>query len=275
MRYVLITGLNSFVGNAFYEYINNNYKSIYNIERVSLKNNDITKLDLKEYDVILHVAGIAHSDYGKISEDKVKTYYDINTNLTFSLAKKAKEDGVKQFVFMSSIIVYGDSAPIGKKKVIEKETIPCPNNAYGDSKLKAEEKLKFLNSDDFVVSIIRAPMIYGNNSRGNYNTLKKIALKIPFFPYIDNERSVISINKLCKIIKLIIDNEKSGIYFPQDNDYMNTSKMVERIASENNKQIVLLNGFASILKFCSLFTPMVNKAFGNLIYDKNLQFKEF
>ena len=275
MKRVLVTGLNSFVGNAFYEYINNNYKGIYNIERVSLKNNDIKKLDLKEYNAILHVAGIAHSDYGKISEDKVKIYYDINTNLTFSLAKKAKEDGVKQFVFMSSIIVYGNSAPIGQKKVIEKETIPCPNNAYGDSKLKAEEKLKLLNSDDFVVSIIRAPMIYGNNSRGNYNTLKKIALKASFFPYIDNERSVISINNLCKIIKLIIDNEKSGIYFPQDNDYMNTSKMVERIASENNKQIVLLNGFASILKFCSLFTPMINKAFGNLVYDKNLQFKEF
>ena len=170
---------------------------------------------------------------------------------------------------MSSIIVYGESAPIGIKKVITKETVPAPKNAYGDSKLKAEEGIKDLNDENFKVAIIRAPMIYGKNSKGNYKTLEKLALKLPVFPCIENERSVINIDRLCSFIKEIIDDKKSGIFFPQDEEYMNTSLMVKRIANDNGKNVILIRGFGILLKILSGFMPVINKAFGNLVYSKD------
>lgn len=275
MKTILITSKNSYIGNCFYNYIVDNYKNEYSVDKKSLRENGLNDLDLDKYDVVLHVAGIAHSDYGKISKEKSKEYYKINTDLTIKLAEIAKKNHVKQFIFMSSIIVYGKSAPIGVKKIINKYTIPNPKNSYGDSKLKAENNIKLLNDDNFKVAIIRAPMVYGSNCKGNYRILEKFALSLPFFPYIDNERSVINISKLCQVIKEIIDNNNYGIFFPQDNEYMNTSEMIKKIAIENGKKIYLIKGFSPFLKFLSLFITIVNKAFGNLVYDKKLLHIDF
>ena len=272
MKKVLITGKNSYVGNAFYDYIKCNFEDKYYVDKISLKDVNIESIDLNKYDTIFHVAGIAHSDYGKISVERSKDYYRVNTDLTIRLAKHAKENGVKQFVFMSSIIVYGESAPIGEKKVITEDTIPTPNNSYGDSKLKAEEGIKNLNDENFNVAIIRAPLIYGKNSKGNFKTLENMALRLPIFPYIENERSVISIDCLSDYIKRIIDNNSSGIFFPQDEEYMNTSLMVKKIASDYGKRITLLSGFRIVLKILSNFMPIINKAFGNLVYSKKLEY---
>ena len=271
MKKILITGKNSYVGNAFYDYINKFFSHEYVVDKISLKEKNVEDIDLIGYDVVFHVAGIAHSDYGNISEEKAKLYYKTNTSLTIKLAKKAKNDKLKQFIFMSSIIVYGESAPIGVKKNITKDTPLTPNNAYGDSKLKAEEGIKYLNDECFKVAIVRAPLIYGNNTKGNFKNLEKLALKLPFFPYVDNERSVINIDDLCKYIKDIIDNDKSGIFFPQDEEYMNTSLMVKKIANDNKKNIVLVRGFSVFLKLLSIFVPAINKAFGNLTYDKEFK----
>ena len=271
MKKILITGKNSYVGNAVYNYLKNNFSRDYIVDKISLKEISIEDIDLIGYDVVFHVAGIAHSDYGNISEEKAKQYYKINTDFTIKLAKKAKEDKVKQFIFMSSIIVYGESAPIGVKKIINKYTVPSPKNAYGDSKLKAEEGIKILNDESFKVVIVRAPMIYGKNSKGNYRTLEKLALKIPFFPYIDNEKSVINIDNLCVFIKELTYTNQSGIFFPQDDEYMNTSFMVKKIANDNGKNITLIKGFGLLLKIMSSFLPQINKAFGNLVYDKKLK----
>lgn len=272
MKKILITGKNSYVGNAFYDYIKCNFEDKYYVDKISLKDVNIESIDLNKYDTIFHVAGIAHSDYGKISVERSKDYYRVNTDLTIRLAKHAKENGIKQFVFMSSIIVYGESAPIGEKKVITKDTIPTPNNSYGDSKLKAEEGIKNLNDENFNVAIIRAPLIYGKNSKGNFKTLENMALRLPIFPYIENERSVISIDCLSDYIKRIIDNNSSGIFFPQDEEYMNTSLMVKKIASDYGKRIIFLRGFRIVLKILSNFMPIVNKAFGNLVYSKKLEY---
>lgn len=270
MKKILITGENSYVGNSFSNYMRK--FNDYDITKISLKNVDINELDLSIYDVILHVAGIAHSDYGKISEEKSKIYYKVNTDLTINLAKKAKQDGVKQFIFMSSIIIYGNSAPIGENKIITKSTKPNPTNAYGDSKLKAEEGIKVLNDDNFKVAIIRAPMIYGDGCKGNFKTLEKIAVTFPLFPYIENERSAIHIDRLCDSIKGIIDNRESGIFFPQDAEYFNTCNIIKSIADKNNKKVIFVKGFTSILKLVGKLFPFINKAFGNLTYDKNFKY---
>ena len=114
--------------------------------------------DFSNYDTVFHVAGIAHADVGNVSKETEKLYYQVNCDLAYETALKAKEANVKQFIYMSSIIVsMGESAPYGKTKVITKDTRPSPANFYGDSKLQAEIKLSPLQDDSFNIAIIRPP----------------------------------------------------------------------------------------------------------------------
>ena len=268
MKKILITGADSYIGTSFESYIKQ--FDGYQVDTLDMINPEWREKSFKEYDVIFHVAGIAHSDTGKVSEERKQFYYKINTDLTVETAKKAKIDGVGQFIFMSSAIVYGDSAPIGKSKVITKDTPTSPANFYGDSKVQAENGLKKLEDDSFKVVILRPPMIYGKGSKGNYPLLSKFAQKLPFFPYVKNERSMLYIGNLVEFIRLMIENEERGIFFPQNSEYSSTSEMVKAIGATHDKKVRLVKGFTWILKLISHVTGLVNKAFGNLSYDMEL-----
>lgn len=188
------------------------------------------KKNFSGYDVVYHVAGIAHSDNGRISAEKEKLYRSVNTDLTIETAKKAKADGVKQFIFMSSAIVYGDSAPIGKAKVITKDTVPSPANCYSDSKLQAELGILPLQDESFKVCVLRPPMIYGKGSKGNFPTLEKMADKLPIFPKVQNQRSMLYVGNFVEFVRLMIENEEEGIFWPQNAEFSNTSELVRMIA---------------------------------------------
>lgn len=275
MKRILITGANSYIGTSFENYVKENFSDKYSVDTVDLKDGSWRDKDFSGFDAVFHVAGIAHSDSGKISAEKEKLYRAVNTDLTIETAKKAKADGVKQFIFMSSAIVYGDSAKIGKRKVITANTEPCPANCYGDSKLQAEKGITELKDDNFKVCILRPPMTYGKNSRGNYPALRKLALKLPFFPFVKNERSMLYIGNLVEFVRLMVENEEDGIFFPQNAEYSDTSLLVKAIAEAHGKKIKLVKGFGWALKILSLFTGVVNKAFGNLTYDLALsEYKE-
>lgn len=269
MKKILITGANSYIGISFANYMQN-YKDKYQVKTIDMIDGNWRKLNFSDYDVVYHVAGIAHSDNGKISKDKEKLYYSVNTDLTIETAKKAKAEGVKQFIFMSSAIVYGESAPLGKKKVITKDTSVCPANCYGDSKVQAEKGLNELADDNFKVVILRPPMIYGKGSKGNYPTLAKFAKKLPFFPYVKNERSMLYIGNLVEFVRLMIENEESGVFFPQNSEYSNTSQMVKEIGAVHGKKVRLVKGFTWVLKILSAFTRLINKAFGSLTYEQSM-----
>lgn len=212
MKKILITGANSYIGTSFDKYINENYPEEYVVDTVDMVDGSWREKSFSGYDSLFHVAGIAHSDNGKISKEKEEVYYRVNTALAVETAKKAKADGVKQFIFMSSAIVYGDSAPIGKEKVITKETPVSPANCYGDSKVKAEKGIQKLSDDSFKVVILRPPMIYGKGCKGNYPMLSKLALKFTFFPYVNNQRSMLYIDNLCEFVHLMISNNERGIF---------------------------------------------------------------
>ena len=269
MKKILITGANSYIGTSFEKYIKENYPDDYGVDTVDMIDGSWRKKDFSGYDSVFHVAGIAHSDNGKISTEKEKLYYAVNTDLTVETAKKAKSDGVKQFIFMSSTIVYGESAPISKTKVITRDTPVSPANCYGDSKVQAENGIRPLNDEYFKVVILRPPMIYGKRSKGNYPLLAKIALKTPVFPYVKNERSMLYIENLCEFVRLMVENEERGTFWPQNAEYSNTSELVKMIAEAHGKNVRLIKGFGWVLKFMSLFTGLVNKAFGSLSYDTN------
>lgn len=269
MKRVLITGANSYIGTSFETYMCQ-WKDTYQIDTVDMIDGTWREKDFSVYDVVFHVAGIAHSDNGKISPEKEKLYYAVNTDLTVETAKKAKEEGVKQFIFMSSAIVYGDSAPIGKSKRITRDTPTSPANCYGDSKVQAENGILPLDDTNFDVVVLRPPMIYGKGSKGNYPLLSKIACKLPIFPYVKNERSMLYIENLMEFIKLMIDNEEKGIFWPQNAEYSNTSELVKVIADVHGRKLVLVKEFGWALKILGYVTGLVNKAFGSLSYDMSL-----
>ena len=270
MKKILITGVGSYIGTSFESYIKEHYADSFVIDTVDMIDGGWRERDFSEYDSIFHVAGIAHSDSGKISAEREKLYYAVNTDLTVETAKKAKADGARQFIFMSSAIVYGDSAPIGKEKVIGRDTPTSPANCYGDSKVQAENGIRPLEDDNFKVVILRPPMIYGKGSKGNYPTLAKMARKLPLFPYVKNQRSMLYVENLCEFVRLMIENGESGTFWPQNAEYSNTSEMVALIAEAHGKRVRLVKGFGWALRLLSPFTGLVNKAFGSMCYEMEL-----
>ena len=269
MKRILITGAGSYIGTSFEEYMKQ-WSDKYQVDTIDMIGDEWKKYDFSGYDTVYHVAGIAHSDNGKISREKAKLYYEVNTKLTVRTAMKAKKSGIKQFIFMSSAIVYGDSAPIGKMKMITKDTPVKPANCYGDSKVKAELGLKKLEDENFKVVILRPPMIYGKGSKGNYPLMSKLAQKMPVFPYVKNCRSMLYIENLMEFVRLMIENEEQGTFWPQNAEYSNTSELVRMIAAEHGKRMILIPCCTIPLKIAGVMTRLVDKAFGNLAYDQKM-----
>lgn len=254
---VLITGKTSYIGNNIKNWLEN-YN--FNIDMLSLRDIDINELELNNYDILIHCSAVVHKKGKKITEAE---YYKTNSLMTLNIAKRAKECGVKHFIFFSSMAVYGKN-----KGFITNDTEERPITSYGKSKFEAENIIKNLEDDKFIISIIRPPVVYGYNCPGNYKKISRIAVKIPFFPYVENKRSMIYIENLCEFIRLLILNPSNGIFFPQNKEYVNISLMVKSIAKEHNKYMHLskiLGYLVSLFKF-----SLIDKVFSSLIYDLSI-----
>ena len=272
MMRILITGRNSYIGSSVKAWLLK-HEQHYIVDEICVKTHVWRRADFSIYDAVFHVAGLAHSDTGEVTKDMKDTYFLVNTDLAIEVAKKAKLEGVRQFIFMSSMIVYGSSAPFEIPKRITKEIIPKPTNTYGNSKWQAELRLADLKSDSFKIVILRPPMVYGKGSKGNYPRLAEFAKKLPLFPRVENERSMIHIDNLCEFIRLMIENCENGLFFPQNKEYVKTSDLVREIAIVHGKKIHLTKFFTLFLRLFAKRSPLVNKVFGNLTYD--LQMSEY
>lgn len=274
MKRVLITGANSYIGTSFERWAMMKYPGEFEIDTVDMQKDTWREKDFSGYDVIFHVAGIAHADIGHVTEEQKALYDKVNCDLVIETAKKAKMAGVKQFIFMSSIIVYGDSAPLGKKKVIRKDTKPHPANFYGNSKWKADKGIRKLGDEVFFVAVLRPPMIYGKESKGNYPVLSKLAKTLPVFPNIKNVRSMLHIDNLCEFLVLLMKSGEGGIFFPQNAEYVNTCEMVKEMARCTGHRIWITNLLNPFIWFAEKIpgriSRMVDKAFGSLVYEKNM-----
>lgn len=279
MKSVLITGANSYIGVSFANYVKEHYNSVLSVDTVDMIDGSWRSKDFSSYDIVYHVAGLAHADIGKVSEEVKAKYYSINTDLAIETANKAKLEGVKQFVFMSSAIIYGDSAPYGKAKRITADTEPQPANFYGDSKWQADKGVRELDDDNFIVTVLRPPMIYGKNSKGNYPILSKMAKKLPIFPNVLNERSMLYIENLCEFLCQVMIRGERGVFWPQNSEYTKTSEMVKMIAEAKGHRIFVSKGWNWIVFFARLFPGktrmLVDKAFGNFSYDQNMSNTDF
>lgn len=271
---VLITGAGSYIGESFEQYAKKHYDKNFEIDTIDMIDSSWRVKDFASYDAVFHVAGIAHADVESVDEATKEKYYAVNTDLAIETAKVAKEAGVKQFILMSSMIIYGKSAGYGKKKIIDEHTLPAPDNFYGDSKWQADWGVRKLNSLEFRVAVLRPPMIYGNGAKGNYAMLAKLAKKIPIFPDVDNERSMLFIGNLCEFLCLLLLSGEGGIYFPQNMEYTKTTSMVEKISDTVWHPIKCTKGLNPIVITAShvpgKIGGLVNKAFGNNIYSQKL-----
>jgi nucleoside-diphosphate-sugar epimerase len=262
---ILITGKNSYIGNSVKAWLNEK-EPTFIVDEISLRNIDLKTISFIDYDVIFHVAGIAH-----ISSNKkiIPEYYRVNRDLAIEVAHKAKKENVKQFIFTSSISIYGDDRPIGEYKPVDINK-PNPKNAYSKSKLDADLEIQKLNSSNFNVSILRIPMVYGKNSKGNFLKLVNISIKIPFFPKIKNFRSVIHIKNLSELIRQIILYKFSGIFYPQDSSFFDTTKFIFKNRTLRGKKTILLPFLILPLRLMVLFIKSINKIYGNKFYDQAL-----
>lgn len=259
MKRILITGANSYIGTSFQKWLCQ-WTDKYIVDSIDMRDDKWLKKDFSNYDVVFHVAGIAHVKETSKNKD---SYYKVNRDMAFETAKKAKNDTVKQFIFLSSMSVYGMETG-----VIDSTTPLKPNTHYGKSKLEAEELIKTLQDDNFRIAILRPPMVYGKGCKGNYPRLARLAVTVPIFPKVENKRSMIHIYNLSELVKLIIDNRIKGVIFPQNKEYVNTSEMVKLIAEVHGKRLVLTKLFTPLLWLLNICTA--NKVFGDLVYDKRM-----
>ena len=269
MKRILITGANSYIGISVENYLKQ-WPDSYCLDTVDMIGDGWKDTSFRGYDAVLHVAGLVHQPQTKNDPAQAERYDRINHRLAVGTAEKAKAEGVRQFVFLSSASVYGLSAPVGKVVMITEDTPLTPNDNYGISKLKAEQGLRKLEDGQFKVAIVRPPMIYGKGCKGNYQTMAKLARKLPAFPWVENQRSMLYIENLAEFIRLIIDDAAEGIFCPQNNEYVNTSEMVNFIAHANGKGILMIRGFSWAIRLLRPVTGIVDKAFGSLCYDFEL-----
>ncbi len=259
---ILITGKHSYIGSSVKAWLNEK-EATFVVDEISLRNINLNTLSFKNYDVIFHVAAIAHiTSNRKI----IPEYFKINRDLAIEVAKKAKQEGVKQFIFTSTMAIYGDDRRIGDFRPIDIEK-PSPTNAYGQSKLAADLAIQKLQDQNFKVSILRIPLVYGVNSKGNFPKLEKLAGRISIFPKLENIRSVINVLSLSELIRLLIIKKKYGVFYPQDKEYFSTSNFIKKYREKIHKKTIFIPFLSLILKFLSVFIKSINKIYGNKFYD--------
>ena len=222
-------------------------------------------------DSIIHLAGAAH---GKISS--TADFYETNLKGTINLAKSAVKNGVKRFVFVSTILVNGVSST---KKRFSPASSADPQSDYAKSKYLAEQALFRLSRETGLeVVVVRPTLVYGPNAPGNFHKLKKLVQLFPVLPFgkVENKRHIISVYNLAELlVTCSFHNAASGqIFLASDGEALSTRELVDAIAYGLNKKVLhlpiptkLMAGMLRLLGMGSLVTQL----FGNLeVDDSNL-----
>lgn len=259
-RNILITGANGYIGSHLCAQLGQQH----HIHPISLR--QTPKPDLTGVDTLIHLSALVHGK-GEQSED---AHQRINTEQTLTLAKTAKEAGVKQFIFFSTMAVYGGHGSLDSDSPLTEQS-PCqPTSAYGRSKLQAELQLKTLMDDHFKVAIIRPPMVYGKHCPGNMARLAKLASLSPILPFGNqtNRRSIVSIENLVRFTQQITEQQVSGIFLPQDPEPQTIKQMAAGLAQAKQKKCLFIPLPLWLLKTLEKISPrIVQSLYGSLYYD--------
>lgn len=271
MKKILITGAGSYVGESVRKYILTTSPGEFEIDTVGTMNDEWKKADFTKYDVVYHVAGIAHVN----ADPKMEPlYYKVNRDLTIEVAQTAKAAGVRQFIFMSSQIVFHESLSL-KTEVLTNDTKENPNGFYGDSKLQAEIGLHKLETDDFNVCILRPCMIYGPNAKGNFPRLVRLATKVPVFPNWHNKRSMLYIDNLAEFVKQAVWWELRGTFYPQNREQAETVEIVRFFAKAAGHKVWITRLLNPFVWLGSFVLQPINKMFATYYYDPSMSKTDF
>lgn len=259
MKRILLTGANGFVGNYFLK----KYSSSYEIITFSFLNDNFVNLDLSNIDVVIHCSALVHQMKGASWEQ----YEKININQTIQLADKAKKSGVKHFIFLSTIKVYGEES----NKHCYENSRTNPTDYYSISKLKAEDSIRNIESSNFKISVLRCPLIYGAGVRANFANLINLIKKAPILPFknIKNKRSLVFVGNVCFILHRIIFLEKRGIFLSVDDKALSTTDLIQMIAKYLDKKILLID-IIFFDKFLKIIKPSYyQRLFGSLVINND------
>lgn len=267
---ILITGKGSYVGTSFMNWVKQ-WPEQYEVEELSVRGEAWREHDFSKFNAVIHVAAVVHK---KEDRESKQLYFNVNRDLAISIAKKAKHDGVTQFLFMSTMSVYGLEGDIGKDVIIDRDTQCNPKSYYAKSKLEAEQAILKMNTSTFNICIVRAPMIYGKDCPGNYMRLRKLAMTTPFFPEVNNKRSMIFIDNLSEFIRWLVNTDKEGVFFPQNKNFASTKELVCLISHTNKKKVYFSKLLFHPINLLGNKTNILRKLFGNLQYDLSISLHE-
>ena len=258
MKKILVVGKDSYVGESFKKWMAQ-FPDKYQVDIVSPLDGAWRSADFTAYDTVVDFAGIAHIN--NITEQMRELFYSVNRDLSIEIATHAKAAGVKHFIIFSSMNVYGDYCDN-----ISDRNAESPTSFYGDSKLQGDIGIRKLESEDFLVSYMRPPFVYGKGCSGNYNSISKIAKKTPIFPTYRNKKSMIYIDNLCEFVRMVIDNRLGGILTPQNKELVSTADLVREIAKNTGRKIWFTGLFNWAIGPACKMTRMVRRAFADDCY---------
>lgn len=256
----MMTGKHSYIGQSIVQYGSKKHR----YDAFSLRDPHWQDVSWEGYDVVCHVAGKAHVSYRQAHASE---YFEVNRDLALQVAQKAKAEGIKQFILFSTLLVYGESSV--KHKVFNASTSCHPTSPYAQSKWQAEQAITELQTDTFKVVILRLPMIYGPDSKGNYPRLVQLALRLPVFPKVNNQRSMLYIEDLIRFIIHLIDAQEAGLFVPQNAHVVSISQLVQTIRKVHHKKTWLVPGLSPLIHVMMPFSSSMRKMFGTFVYDTN------
>lgn len=266
MAKILITGANSFVGTNFQK-----FSRFCDIEEISLIDHRPEDINFGKYDIVLHLAAIVHQSK-KIPE---KDYLTINRDLSLKVAEHAKKAGIKQFVFLSTIKVYGNSGH--DLKILNEDSGCFPDDPYGRSKLEAEIGLKKMETSHFTISIIRTPLVYGEGVKANMMSLIKLIEKIRVLPFknIYNKRNFTYTENLVGFIDQIIFKKASGVFIAMDENAISTTDLVSFISKYLGQNVTLFKLPQTFSTLGMHVIPGVfDRLYSSLEFDNNKTLRE-
>ena len=264
---VVITGKNGYIGTSISKRLQ---AEGYQVKMLDMRSDEWKKQSFAGTDVVIHCAALVHAKQGEYSFDD---YYKVNVTLTEELARKAKAEGVRRFCFISSIAVYGVGSSCFSDNIITPNTPVLPKTDYGVTKAIAEQKLLQMDCSDFSVLILRLPFVYGKGCPGNYQSLRKLILKVRVIPTIKNQISMIYIGNLTEFLCCVLARDVKGIFIPQNSTIHSTDEMASLIARYNAVKVLRIGLFNPLIKLLSLGIKQIRTAFGNEVcsYELGLQ----
>jgi UDP-glucose 4-epimerase len=245
---VIVTGAEGFVGNALCAYLRDRGRPLIGTARTMrsglardlqpagdlLQASDVALDALVDgADAVVHLAGRVHV-MNETARDAAQAYQRANAELTQRLASAAARTGVRRFILASTVKVNGESTR--PHAPFRPDDTPSPEDDYGRSKLAAEQALFEVVQDSMTVPIVlRLPLVYGRNAKGNFPRLVDAVLARRRLPLasIDNRRSLLYVGNLVEAIEAAVDapTPPRGVHFVADSESVSTPDLVRAIAA--------------------------------------------